>query len=114
MHEYSVVASLMELCEQYVQSHNAQKVVRVVVEIGERSGVNADLFRSAFENYKEGGICAQSSLEIKITPITIACKACEQVFQPNHLEYGNCIYCQSTHTYIKEGNEMKLLTLELE
>ena len=57
MHEFSVVASLIENCEQIAAKNAAKKVLKVYVQIGDRSGVNAELLKTAFEDFKIGSIC---------------------------------------------------------
>ncbi|HMB15140.1 MAG TPA: hydrogenase/urease maturation nickel metallochaperone HypA [Pelovirga sp.] len=41
MHEFSIVSSLLDLVEADVRKHNAKAATRVVVRIGEMSGVVA-------------------------------------------------------------------------
>lgn len=49
MHEYSIVASLLDLCLTHLQEHNAAKVQNIVVSVGERSNIDKSLLQSAFE-----------------------------------------------------------------
>ena len=49
MHEYSIVASLLELCLTHLQEHNAAKVQNIVVSVGERLNIDKSLLQSAFE-----------------------------------------------------------------
>lgn len=44
MHEYSVVSSLIALCEEHAKKNQAHKIERVVVGIGERSAMDKSLF----------------------------------------------------------------------
>ncbi|MEA3371493.1 MAG: hydrogenase maturation nickel metallochaperone HypA, partial [Campylobacterota bacterium] len=39
MHEYSIVQSLIDSCEEHLKENNATKVTKVVVKIGVLSGV---------------------------------------------------------------------------
>lgn len=53
MHEYSIVQSLLEQCEQYVEANDASKVTKLIVKIGVLSGVEPDLLQTAFDTFKE-------------------------------------------------------------
>ncbi|RAX58946.1 hydrogenase/urease nickel incorporation protein HypA [Helicobacter monodelphidis] len=114
MHEYSIVASLMELCEEQVFIHQADFVSNVVVGLGERCGVNPHLFESAFENYKVGSVCEKSGLEIRNIRVKLSCICCRQESYPHGLEYGVCGFCGSREVKIIEGQDMLLLSVELQ
>ena len=67
MHEYSIVNSLIELCEEQAKAHNAKSVEEVHIAIGERSGVEKALIESAFESFKlESSVCKNAKLCVKI------------------------------------------------
>ena len=53
MHEYSVVTALLEQCDHYALESSAREIERVVVGIGEHSGIESALLQSAFETFKE-------------------------------------------------------------
>ncbi len=114
MHEYSVVASLIELCEENARKHNSKEVSKIIISIGERAGMDKSLFLSAFEGFREeSDICKNAELEIKDEKIALKCKACAHEFEPENLNYGICPKCQNTNLDIIRGNEMLLLSLEL-
>lgn len=52
MHEYSIIAHLIALCEENAESASAKKINKVFIKVGERSAVEADLLQSAFEVFK--------------------------------------------------------------
>ena len=114
MHEYSVVASLMELCEEHARAHGAMSVQKVVVSIGERAGMDRSLFESAFEAFKlESEVCKESELEIVLEGVELSCRACGHRFSPQGMEYGECEQCQSSDLEMTKGKEMYLMSLEL-
>ncbi|CAM2749469.1 hydrogenase/urease nickel incorporation protein HypA [Helicobacter felis] len=113
MHEYSVVSSLMDLCEAHARKHNATKIERVVVSIGERCAMDKHLFMSAFETFKEElEICKDAILDIVEEKVELTCLACGHVFVPERLDYGACERCKGA-VRMSKGTEMKLLTLEM-
>ena len=53
MHEFSIVSHLLKSCEEIAQENGAKKILVVYVEIGERSGVDSELLKSAFSEFKK-------------------------------------------------------------
>ncbi len=114
MHEYSVVASLIELCEEHVIANQAKSVEKVVVVIGERSAMDKSLFISAFEAFREESACCKDAiLEILDQKVSLQCKDCGLIFEPDDMDYGECKACQSHHLEMIKGKEMYLMRLEL-
>lgn len=113
MHEYSIVQSLLDSCEENAKANDASQVTKVVVKIGVMSGVEPDLLKTAFDTFKEETICAQAEFIMNIQPILIQCNSCntETILKKN--EY-NCPKCQSIDLEILDGEEMFLMQLELE
>lgn len=115
MHEYSVVSSLIILCEEEALKHSANKVIKIIIEVGERSGVEVELLKSAFDVFKmESDFCKTSILEVINKQIKLFCENCSFEFYALNLEYGICPNCQSNKVKIHEGRELNLLSLELE
>lgn len=68
MHEYSIVAALVDRVEQVVDDHPGAIVRRVHVQIGEYAGVELALLRTAYETFREHTVC--ESAELAIEPVT--------------------------------------------
>lgn len=114
MHEFSIVSSLLESCEEIAHNHHATKVLAIHLDIGERSGVNVALLKSAFEEFKVGSLCEDSNLLIQESKVELTCDSCHQSSIPQELNYTHCPLCGSTQVSITKGNEMLLLRLEME
>ena len=113
MHEYSIVQSLLNSCEENAQKNNATKVIKVVVKIGVMSGVEPDLLQTAFDTFKEKTICDGCEFIINIQNIVIRCNRCEKESTLLKNEY-NCPLCQSLDIEVLDGEDMFLMQLELE
>ena len=113
MHEYSIVQSLLEQCEQNAIANNATKVKKVVVKIGVMSGVEPDLLQTAFETFKEGTICEGCKYIQNIQKIKIKCLECDNVSELETNEYA-CPKCKSVKLDVLDGEDMFLMQLELE
>ena len=113
MHEYSIVQSLIDSCEDHAKANDASKVSKVVVKIGVMSGVEPQLLEVAFDTFKEGTICDEAEFVMHIQEIKILCKSCLKESELKKLEYL-CPNCGSDNLNIIDGEEMFLMQLELE
>jgi hydrogenase nickel incorporation protein HypA/HybF len=113
MHEYSIVQSLLNQCEDIAKQNNATKITKVVVKIGVMSGVEPDLLQIAFDTFKEGTMCENCEYIQQIQPIKIRCKSCNNEIELTKNEYS-CPKCQSINVDVIDGEEMYLMSLELE
>lgn len=77
MHEYSLVQSLVTRVEQEARRRNAIAIHRLSVRLGELSGVDPELFRTAYETFRAGTICASAPLELVQVPASYACPRCK-------------------------------------
>ena len=113
MHEFSIVDSLLHLAEEHAIKHNAKKVTKLEVKIGVLSGVEPELLKTAFETFKEGTICEDAKFIMKIQPVVIRCKECGFEGELSKDEYL-CPKCKGTEINIIDGEDMYLMSLELE
>lgn len=115
MHEYSIISDLVLLATENALKHNATKIHKIIIEVGERSAVEVELLRSAFDVFKEESeICRDSTLEIHKVAVELLCKTCGARFKADGLEYGICIACKSNAVEIIRGMELDLVRLEME
>ncbi len=113
MHEYSIVQSLLESCEEYARQNSSTKVIKVVVKIGVLSGVEPDLLQSAFDTFKQETICHNAEFVINHQKVVIACLLCgeESILEKNEF---SCPKCQSNQIKVVDGEDMFLMSLEME
>lgn len=113
MHEYSIVQSLLDSCEENAKANNATKVTKVVVKIGVMSGVEPDLLQIAFDTFKESTMCEEAQFIINIQAVVIRCHKCNQESTLEKNEYA-CPKCESIELDVIDGEDMYLMSLELE
>lgn len=113
MHEYSIVQSLLDSCEENAAKNNAKKVTKVVVKIGVMSGVEPELLRTAFDTFKENTLCEEAEFIINIQQIVIKCNNCLNESILKEIDYC-CPKCQSRDVSVLDGEDMFLMQLELE
>lgn len=113
MHEYSIVQNLIDLCEQNAEANNATKVCKVVVGIGEMSSVEPQLLKTAFDTFKFETVAADAILEIQRISLKAECFECKADFVPTVSNFL-CPKCGSADTKLVSGDELLLLSLEIE
>ncbi|MDD5400989.1 MAG: hydrogenase maturation nickel metallochaperone HypA [Sulfurimonas sp.] len=113
MHEYSIVLSLIDSCEEHARANSAKKVTKVVVKIGVLSGVEPHLLSEAYEMFKLGTICQEADLVVNLQKVKIHCNSClvESELEKNEFI---CPLCGSFDLKVLDGEEMYLMSLELE
>lgn len=114
MHEFSIVAALMENCEKIAEENGARVVLEVHLEIGRRSGVNAVLLQRAFSEFRIGSVCEGAELFIEEVEVEVFCEACKNQSKVVEVCYTQCPLCQSEEVRIVRGGEMLLKRLVME
>jgi len=113
LHEFSVVQSLLDLIEQNAKVNNAKSVSKVVVKIGKLSGIEPHLLKLAFDTFKEKTICENAELEMIIQDVIAFCEDCNKEFTITDNRFV-CPHCKGFNLKILDGEDMYLLSLELE
>lgn len=113
MHEYSIVQALIEQCEAEVKKHKATEISKVVIKVGQLSGVEPHLLEVAFETFKEiSPVCQKATLEMQLQSVEIRCRACHQTSLLNDHCYL-CPHCKSSELSITDGEDLVLMQLEM-
>lgn len=111
MHEYSIVQALMSQVEAEAAKHGATSIERIELKIGEQSGVEVELLRTAFETFRERSICSNAELEIEIVPVKWGCPTCRDLFEGGaRLQCPDCGQPAS----LLSGDEILLQRIEME
>ncbi|HUL59821.1 MAG TPA: hydrogenase maturation nickel metallochaperone HypA [Anaeromyxobacteraceae bacterium] len=77
MHEYSLVQALVTRVEEEARRRGALAVHRLSVRVGELAGVDAELFRTAYQTFRAGTICENAPLDVKQVAATWSCPRCD-------------------------------------
>ncbi len=77
MHEYSLVEALVTRVEVEARKRGALKIHRLSVKVGELAGVDPELFRTAYETFRAGTLCADAPLDVKAVAASWSCPRCK-------------------------------------
>ncbi|ACB77783.1 hydrogenase maturation nickel metallochaperone HypA [Opitutus terrae] len=113
MHEFGLAESALQSALAAARDAHAAQVLRVVIRIGELSGVDAESFRFAFASIRAGTPASEAELEIEAVPAKARCGACGRGFSPADSVDGGCPHCGSPHVTIAAGRELDLVRLEV-
>lgn len=113
MHELAICQSLMEQVETIAFERDATSVTSIVVGMGPLSGVEEQLLKNAYPIASVGTVAENAELKIEKLPIKVKCNRCGCVTTalPNKLI---CSHCGEWKTTLISGDELLLMTVELE
>ena len=106
MHELGIVVKVLEQVDEAAAQYNAQKILKVTMEVGEVSAIVPDLFTDAFHWAKKKTRFAQEAeLEMIIIEGRTYCRACGETYRTT--EFGKtCPHCGSPDTYLLTGDQV--------
>jgi len=111
VHEYSIVASLIDRVQQEAEARGSSRVHRLHVKIGELAGVELDLMKTAFDTFRERTICDGAELSIHAVSASWACPSCKRT-----VERGAILRCDTCGRPARmvQGDEIILERIEME
>lgn len=113
MHELAVCQGMLRQVMDIADREQARAVTRILVRIGPLSGVEPQLLAQAFPIASAGTLAADAALELESLPVRVRCEQCgaESEASPNRLLCGAC---GDYHTRLLSGDELLLVSVELE
>jgi hydrogenase nickel incorporation protein HypA/HybF len=78
MHEYSIVAALVDRVRHEVAGHPGATARRVRVAIGEFAGVEIELLQRAYDLFREGTACERAELVVDPIAARWSCTRCDR------------------------------------
>lgn len=88
-------------------------MVAVRVSVGEFSGVEADLFHSAFEELVDDSPICGARLELQAVPLEARCQVCSCEFAVVNFQF-RCPRCDDSRLDIVRGEGLMLESVTLE
>ena len=111
MHEYSIVQSLYAAVAGHAQKRGASAVHSIRVRIGEASGVDPGLLKTAWETFRVRTPCEAAPIDIEVVPAEWVCSLCGAV-----LPRGGVLTCGpcGAPARLKRGDEILLDRIVME
>ncbi|MFH2131399.1 MAG: hydrogenase maturation nickel metallochaperone HypA [bacterium] len=111
VHEVSIMMSILDLAIEEARKNSAERIQRISLEVGERSGVVIDALEFAFEMVIKNSIAEGASLVIHSIPYKGECIDCG--FQFHCDGFLICSKCGNFGKIIS-GQELRIESIEVE
>lgn len=113
MHEGYLFVSLLRSIEKQIKTFQPCRITKVVLLVGEYSGIDFDYLKAVVETFKEGSILEDAEVHLKRDPLRIYCPSCG-IETTNYEAKACCPLCKSFDVEIRGGLELILASLEVE
>ncbi|HEU0032576.1 MAG TPA: hydrogenase maturation nickel metallochaperone HypA [Kofleriaceae bacterium] len=111
MHEYSIVAALVDRVALVVGEHPGAVAQKLHVQIGELAGVEIELLQTAFETFRERTSCERAELVIERIPAAWRCPRCDRAIRAGDIL--RCPDCKQPARLVA-GDDITLARVEME
>lgn len=111
MHEYSIAQSLLNRVGETLAGYRVVAIKRLHVRIGELSGVDGELLRTAYDLCRVGTPCEAADLDVITVPVRWSCPNCNR-----EAARGERLVCPACGAGVRlvEGDEILLERIEAE
>ena len=113
MHERSLVKGLIEKVIEEGRNRRVGQIHEIRIEIGEFSGVEPLLVKSAFDEMAVEYWPTPVQLSIEVVPLTAICHVCESNFRVTDFRFF-CPKCGGGEVTVTGGEELRLVSLRAE
>ncbi len=112
MHEMGIVLHLAKTLDETAKEKGIVKIGKVVLQVGEVSGIMTDLFTDCWNYFKvRNEVLKDSTLVIETIPAVTHCDNCKKEYET--VKFGRCCpHCGSYETWLVKGNECIIKNIE--
>lgn len=114
MHEYSLVASVLERVQEIAEAEGNLPVTQVKLEIGVFQEVEPELLVWAFDVAKEATLAENATLSWSSIPPKLCCDACHVEYTPEDIVFWECPTCHGRSAVVLAGDELIIRSIALE
>ncbi|MCX7001408.1 MAG: hydrogenase maturation nickel metallochaperone HypA [Candidatus Sumerlaeota bacterium] len=113
MHELGLARDLSEIIFRKASGNNLKKIRKIVLRLGEASGVDEAHLRHSFTDHIFPGTMAEGAELVFIyEPLKAACRKCNKEVQQAEEFLLSCPFCGSYDVVITHGKDILLETIE--
>ena len=112
MHEFGLMKNIVDIAQEFAINNGAQKVTKIIVDMGEISGGVPQFLSFYFEPCTKNTIMEGAELQINLIPAMGKCKQCFKTF--NLLENDfMCPLCNTDGWELISGKELNIKGIEV-
>jgi hydrogenase nickel incorporation protein HypA/HybF len=113
MHELGIAQDFWAVIKQQAKHNDLKKVTKIVIVLGEASGIDRDFLVHSFKDHILPGTFAENAkLEIIPTPLAAKCNSCSKELTTGMITALNCPACGSSDLEIISGKETYVQSIE--
>lgn len=113
MHEMGIMSGVLDSVNAAAQNAQAERVIKIILNIGEMTEIIQDSLEFAFQVMSEGTLSEGAELVIKtVTPHSI-CLDCGHEFDHDRF-HRTCPECGSYSTSMTRGRELDIESIEVD
>ena len=113
MHERSLIGRLIQQVMEIRKQHGDRNVVAIHLQVGEFSGVDAALLKTAFADTVANTSLHSTALYLQKVPLEARCDTCQREFSVKQFRF-ECPQCQSSRVTVLRGDELMLDSIVME
>lgn len=114
MHELPVTQSIINIATEEAEKHNASKVSKIKLVVGELTGMVPECIQYYFDLLGKNTVLEGAELKLERLPLIAECKDCKYEGKMAEFTENTCPICKSTNIRIKGGNEFYIDSMEVE
>ena len=112
MHELGLVFHMVDLLEKVGEENELTHIERVVLDLGEVSGVLVDQLQDCWKwASAKSEVLTGAVLEVNQRPAVTICNDCGRTY-PTVAHGRICPHCESPNTVLVSGNQMEVREVE--
>ncbi len=104
----SYVNRVVNLAFETIEQNKLTKISEVQIELGEMTGVVAELMDKCYQQAIPGTILEGSILTMTTQPVVARCLDCGNEYEPSKENDYSCTSCHSHHSQIIAGKNVVL------
>ena len=112
MHELGLMQNIVDTVQDYARKNNVSKVVKVMLEVGQVSGVVPESLEFCFEVCTKQTVLEGATLEIERIAAVGKCKTCGEGFDLLTHSFS-CPKCGGTDWEMISGRELIIKGMEV-
>ena len=114
MHELSYVLDIIDSVQSVKEKEGFSKVNKIIVNVGQMSGVVPFYLNKYFEEAKKGTFLADTILETVEKEVIIKCEGCNKEYTPRKETRYKCPFCGERKGKLIQGKGITIENIEVE
>ncbi|HMU38993.1 MAG TPA: hydrogenase maturation nickel metallochaperone HypA [Pseudomonadota bacterium] len=113
MHELSLALSLLRLVSEAASHAGASRVKRVMLDVGEGSGVHSEALTFCFQEAARGTLAEGAEILVKRVPLKLHCRHCLKTSSPSEFRLV-CEACGESTVDLCDGLDLSVSAIDIE